>query len=889
MLFAVAALAFSSCSQEEIKEYRDGNNVVNLKFNIRNTDNDSNSKALLDSDANGTFLKWENNDRIGSFATGGTNSNNNPGTVEVNGNDYTLNIQTSSAQTVSNIYSYFPYSAGAGKVKEAVVVTIPSVQYMTASGFDADAMPMAGLPVSVDLNIAQGNLDTPCGNIDFYNLGSIINFKVYSSTATDETITSVKYMSTSGNVGGSYTIDLTAVDGSENSLALSGNGSAAAITTICNTNPSIGTGKANAIDVYMVVAPGTYTGSKVVVTTNVRTYTLTASSAKTYTRAHIKPMYVNIQSGEQGSLPIPETWQKVTSAVDFTAGTYYILRGDGAYYLPNSVSTSNGPACVAYVSSDVIPDVMKWTATVDGNGLVFESYSNPGNYLWGADNNNGIRVNSTATGSKVWKFTTETLNETTYYTATAIGTRKLISFGDQDWRNYGSASDTNIPAEFYKNLTPSFSVDSPLNAPIGDGIYTVNITRSYYTGAITVTVPGGCDWVVADNVAANATSFDVMLSANTGSSRSVTLTLSGTGVESQSLVINQAGNEPGTITTPYTVSEARTIISSLEDQTLPDSEVYVTGTISTLTAFDNTNKWISYKISVDGTQSDELVIYKGKGLAGADFNNLNDLALGDVVVVKGYLYKYGSTYELYQGSKISSFTSQVTRYNVNLASVEHGTISANLTRAAAGVTVTLTAVPSSGYVLDKWTVTDASSNIVSVTDNAFTMPSRDVTVSATFKATSGSSSTTLTNANIVAAGDGASGYSNYVLTDSNSNTYNAYAIKNKHSNATKDYHYLQIKKYASNTAYYVQLPELGSKILTITMTVSSTSKAMDGGGNTATLFFSSSNSTSATGSGVASGTGTSSVVINASSLNLNTGYITASAGVRIWDIVITYQ
>ena len=148
---------------------------------------------------------------------------------------------------------------------------------------------------------------------------------------------------------------------------------------------------------------------------------------------------------------------------------------------------------------------------------------------------------------------------------------------------------------------------------------------------------------------------------------------------------------------------------------------------------------------------------------------------------------------------------------------------------------------------------------------------------------------TLTNANIVNAGTANTGYQAWTITDGNSKTWNAYAIKNYHSKATSSYHYLQIRKYASNTAYYIQVPELGTKITQIVMTVSSSSQPMTGGGNSATLYFSSSNSTSATGTGVASGTGTSSVSIDCSSLNLNTGFITASSAVRIWDVTVTYE
>ena len=147
---------------------------------------------------------------------------------------------------------------------------------------------------------------------------------------------------------------------------------------------------------------------------------------------------------------------------------------------------------------------------------------------------------------------------------------------------------------------------------------------------------------------------------------------------------------------------------------------------------------------------------------------------------------------------------------------------------------------------------------------------------------------TLTNAEIVASGAGASGYAAKVLTGGGGKTWNAYAIKNQHSKATSAYHFLQIRAYGSSTSYYIQVPSYGSKITSITMTVSSSSQPMDGGGNSATLFFSSSNTTSAAGTGVASGTGASSVTIDCSSLNLNTGYITAGGAVRIWDIEVTY-
>lgn len=147
---------------------------------------------------------------------------------------------------------------------------------------------------------------------------------------------------------------------------------------------------------------------------------------------------------------------------------------------------------------------------------------------------------------------------------------------------------------------------------------------------------------------------------------------------------------------------------------------------------------------------------------------------------------------------------------------------------------------------------------------------------------------TLTSAQIK-AGTGSTSYGSCSATDGCDKTWNANAIKNQHSNATSAYHFWQIKKYASNTAYYVQVPDMGGNIKSLTITVSGSSQPSTGGGNSQTLYFSASSSTSSAGTGVASGTGASSVTIDCSSLNLTTGYITASGAVRIWDVVVTYS
>ena len=71
-----------------------------------------------------------------------------------------------------------------------------------------------------------------------------------------------------------------------------------------------------------------------------------------------------------------------------------------------------------------------------------------------------------------------------------------------------------------------------------------------------------------------------------------------------------------------------------------------------------------------------------------------------------------------------------TQYNITVTQPQHGTISAPA-QAYANTTVTLTATPETGYCLSSWTEKKGNTNIT-VTNNQFTMPEGDVTVTATF-------------------------------------------------------------------------------------------------------------------------------------------------------------
>ena len=89
-----------------------------------------------------------------------------------------------------------------------------------------------------------------------------------------------------------------------------------------------------------------------------------------------------------------------------------------------------------------------------------------------------------------------------------------------------------------------------------------------------------------------------------------------------------------------------------------------------------------------------------------------------------------------EGNVVVSATFASIFHNICIAQdIENGSISVDKESAAQGETITVTAEPDEGYLLNSIHVTDADGNEITVTENTFTMPKAHVTVSATFGVT----------------------------------------------------------------------------------------------------------------------------------------------------------
>lgn len=363
---------------------------------------------------------WEEGDAVGLYAGSGASR---PASVDVTTTPKTIILTANEPLTPGTpVYAYYPYQEGNGSAT-ATKVTFASSQ----RGSLRAAMPMAGIPTQIEDGEGSN------GVIQFLNLGSIIDFMVFSSLYAGETVRAVYFNVTEGTnpVSGEASLDLTGVTTSNTeSLTLAWpDGSAVSSAKLVQTATVAATKEEAAADhLFLVVPPGTYSGTFVVVTTEAR-YTF-HTTGKVFNRNGLKPMNLNLDNAEREA--VDARYVKIHSASELEGGgTFLIVYENGPYAFKPVASGTGllaGSGNVFRISKN--GDVISSTGDVDACQVVFEPASG-GNYnmksvalnkyfypsgsnIGASDNpatsvsvtvNNGT-VNITAGGNNYFKFST---------------------------------------------------------------------------------------------------------------------------------------------------------------------------------------------------------------------------------------------------------------------------------------------------------------------------------------------------------------------------------------------------------------------------------------------------------------------------------------------------
>ena len=286
MALAAAATAFAACNKVETDvQQTPSDEGFYYTFSL----GEPATKAVLDSDENGRFVKWTSGDQLGSITTKSQGfSNITPATEE---SPALFQIYSQDGLTEGNtINVWFPYRTKQTDATK-VELQIPNVQTQRSADneFDFKAMPMIAKQVTVTADMATTSSPSPLSTINMEYLGSVINFKVFSSNATyaSEKVKSITFNgrnaanTADANIAGVFTKNLVTIDPeNEETMVISSftTGYTSIVTSPLSAS-AIGTDKASALDLYMVIAPGEFSGT-VVVSTDVADYTYTLSAKK---------------------------------------------------------------------------------------------------------------------------------------------------------------------------------------------------------------------------------------------------------------------------------------------------------------------------------------------------------------------------------------------------------------------------------------------------------------------------------------------------------------------------------------------------------------------------------------------------------------------------------
>ena len=174
---------------------------------------------------------------------------------------------------------------------------------------------------------------------------------------------------------------------------------------------------------------------------------------------------------------------------------------------------------------------------------------------------------------------------------------------------------------------------------------------------------------------------------------------------------------------PFVIYAASANVASIGDNVYPSLQAAIDAVQDnqTITLLKDTDENVTVSKAVKFTLDTTSSNFTGSITAGSRYT----------------LTQSGNTYTVTRQSSSSSGSTSTT-YDVNVNAATNGAVAADKKTASKGTTVTVTASPSKGYVVDAVKVVDKDGKDVAVTGKdgkyVFTMPASAVTVTGSFKA-----------------------------------------------------------------------------------------------------------------------------------------------------------
>ena len=497
----MAGLAFVSCKKTEVELDSHLQDTYTYTFTL----NDNATRSVIGLEDGKKVINWEEGDQIGVYAVTETGtSSNRYAAIDLTKVPNEFSISSKVALVKDDwVYTYAPYrrmNNSGYKNPKTAELEIPTTQTQDGTSFKANAMPMAGTPYQMKEALGA-NTDKPVGDIKMINLGAIIDFKIYTEDAdlSSELVRSVTFNSDAA-IAGTFEYDLTAVDyNNVTTLAINDYTETSVSTTV--TNPlALGASKTAAYDVYMVVAPGSYTG-EIVVETDKAKYTFPITTAKTFKRNVILNQGVKLRKDVREEI-IPESnyeWNLVTSADQIVVGAEVVIAASDDNYAMSQTQNANNRAAAAIAKQGTqitweeasLVQVFEVVAGSKEGTFAFKCTDGEqnGNFIYAASSSsNYLRSQANINDNASW---TISIDESSVATMTANGTntRNVLRFnpnnGSPMFSCYASTSTAGSLVELY---IKGEAADPNAKAIISNGTIEVSATGASadYEGAYTL-------------------------------------------------------------------------------------------------------------------------------------------------------------------------------------------------------------------------------------------------------------------------------------------------------------------------------------------------------------------------------------------------------------------
>lgn len=267
-------------------------------------------------------------------------------------------------------------------------------------------------------------------------------------------------------------------------------------------------------------------------------------------------------------------------------------------------------------------------------------------------------------------------------TCGTAGASIKYSFDNATWKDYTAALTINETTTIYAkaingsdestvaSVTATKNLAEPTVTIVATGITNTNVYEGTAAGSLTATVTYNDAAVEGAIVTWRGNNDEVAtIDETTGAvtlvaAGKVTFTASFAGnadynsaTETYELTVtNSDPNAPGTENNPYTVAQAIDEIKAGKT-----GSYYVSGIISKISSTSVLSGGkLTYFISDDGTTNNQLQVYHGKNINDTEFTSVDDIALGDEVVVYGpFTYYNSNTPELNDGNYLVSLNRPV--------------------------------------------------------------------------------------------------------------------------------------------------------------------------------------------------------------------------------------